>query len=194
MRFEYGSKSQEYDASGAVSATKVTLVNSDGASVPIFLPPDKIDLSNSELLKLALEVIYQENFPQRAENEKFSELQKQTKTNQEKTKANQAEVEKLNSLTDVLVSVAISVQGGIDRTAYSKVATLIAPLVQDKRYTSGDIVTMPYPFNTNPKWTQGTATIFKFQMQQSEGYTYQNQALSEMLQQGILTIIMPKIE
>lgn len=74
MKFEYGSKSQEYDASGSASATKVTLVNSDGASVPIFLPPDKIDLSNTELLELALEVIYQENFPMRAENEKFNTL------------------------------------------------------------------------------------------------------------------------
>lgn len=36
MKFEYGSKSQEYDASGTASATKVMLVNSDGASVPIF--------------------------------------------------------------------------------------------------------------------------------------------------------------
>ncbi|MDW8691151.1 DUF1366 domain-containing protein [Streptococcus suis] len=74
MKFEYGSKSQEYDASGTASATKVMLVNSDGASVPIFLSPDKIDLSNTELLELALEVIYQENFPMRAENEKFNEI------------------------------------------------------------------------------------------------------------------------
>ncbi|MFX3838753.1 DUF1366 domain-containing protein [Streptococcus sp. ZY19097] len=74
MKFEYGSKSQEYDASGTASATKVMLVNSDGASVPIFLAPDKIDLSNTELLELALEVIYQENFPMRAENEKFNEI------------------------------------------------------------------------------------------------------------------------
>lgn len=74
MKFEYGSKSQEYDASGSASTTKVTLVNSDGASVPVFLPPDKIDLSNTELLELALEVIYQENFPMRAENEKFNTL------------------------------------------------------------------------------------------------------------------------
>ncbi|MCC9684215.1 DUF1366 domain-containing protein [Streptococcus agalactiae] len=74
MKFEYGSKSQEYDASGTASATKVMLVNSDGASVPIFLPPNKIDMPNSELLELALEVIYQENFPMRAENEKFNTL------------------------------------------------------------------------------------------------------------------------
>ena len=76
MKFEYESKSKEYDASGAASATKVVLRNRDGAYVPVFLPVDKIDLSNTELLNEALEVIYQENFPQRAENEKFNDLDK----------------------------------------------------------------------------------------------------------------------
>ena len=76
MKFEYDSKSKEYDASGAAYATKVVLKNRDGAYVPVFLPVDKIDLSNTELLNEALEVIYQENFPQRAENEKFNELDK----------------------------------------------------------------------------------------------------------------------
>ncbi|ATI20027.1 hypothetical protein PP251_gp17 [Streptococcus phage STP1] len=79
MRFEYESKSKEYDASGAAYATKVVLKNRDGAYVPVFLPVEKIDLSNTELLNEALEVIYQENFPQRAENEKFNELDKKIK-------------------------------------------------------------------------------------------------------------------
>ena len=74
MKFEYDSKSKEYDASGAAYATKVVLKNRDGAYVPVFLPAEKINLSNTELLELALEVIYQENFPQRAENEKFNEI------------------------------------------------------------------------------------------------------------------------
>ncbi|AZF90773.1 hypothetical protein PP215_gp18 [Streptococcus phage CHPC919] len=79
MKFEYESKSKEYDASGAAYATKVVLKNRDGAYVPVFLPVEKIDLSNTELLKEALEVIYQENFPQRAENEKFNELDEKIK-------------------------------------------------------------------------------------------------------------------
>lgn len=74
MKFEYASKSQDYDASGAASATKVVLKNTDGAVVPVFLPVEKIDLSNTELLNAALEVIYQENFPQRAETERFNKL------------------------------------------------------------------------------------------------------------------------
>lgn len=79
MKFEYASKSQEYDASGAASSTKVVLKNTDGAIVPVFLPVEKIDLSNTELLNAALEVIYQENFPQRAETEKFNELDEKIK-------------------------------------------------------------------------------------------------------------------
>lgn len=79
MKFEYASKSQEYDASGAASATKVVLKNTDGAIVPVFLPVEKIDLSNTELLNAALEVIYQENFPQRAETEKFNDLDEKIK-------------------------------------------------------------------------------------------------------------------
>ena len=79
MKFEYESKSKEYDASGAAYATKVVLRNRDGAYVPVFLPVEKIDLSNTELLNAALEVIYQENFPQRAENEKFNELDEKIK-------------------------------------------------------------------------------------------------------------------
>ncbi|AYP29515.1 hypothetical protein SW13_022 [Streptococcus phage SW13] len=79
MKFEYESKSKEYDASGAAYATKVVLKNRDGAYVPVFLPVEKIDLSNTELLNEALEVIYQENFPQRAENEKFNELDEKIK-------------------------------------------------------------------------------------------------------------------
>lgn len=97
MKFEYGSKSQEYDASGTASATKVMLVNSDGASVPIFLPPDKIDLSNTELLELALEVIYQENFPMRAENEKFNEIGKRIAKYDELNEKATLTIEKMES-------------------------------------------------------------------------------------------------
>lgn len=70
---EYFSKSQEYDGAAKAFATKVTLVNNEGANVPVFLPPDAIDLSNSELYELAMDKHYQDNFPQRAEKEKFAE-------------------------------------------------------------------------------------------------------------------------
>lgn len=74
MKLKFGSKSQEFETDGTVKGTKVTLTNDEGAFYPVMLPADKISLSNSELEEAALEVIYQENFPQRAENEKFNEI------------------------------------------------------------------------------------------------------------------------
>ena len=201
MKLEYGTKSQEFDASGKESATKVTLVNSDGAIVPILLPADKISLSNTELFEMALEALYQENFPNRAENEKFSQVDAQLKQNKEMaTKVEQAAVENkenldtVSSITEVLIALAISQNGGMPTHAYNKVAGFIKPLVKSTRYANGDIVAMPYPFDTNPKWPSGTKTIFKFQMQATEGYTWKEQSLPDMLQQGVLTVVMPRIE
>jgi orf117b gp len=201
MKLGYGTKSQEYDASGTASATKVTLVNSDGAIVPVLLPADKIGLSNTELFELALDVIYQENFPQRAENEKFSKVAQELQKNKEATdKAEQAVTENkenlyaVSTITEVLSAVVVSQNGGMPTFAYEKVAAFIKSLVKGTRYANGDIVAMPYPFETNAKWPKGTLTIFMFQMRANEGFTYKDQLLSDMLQQGVLTVIMPKID
>ncbi|WP_247941262.1 DUF1366 domain-containing protein [Streptococcus oralis] len=201
MKLEYGTKSQEFDASGKESATKVTLVNADGAIVPILLPADKIDLSNTELLDLALDVIYQENFPQRAENERFRKVTQELQKNKEAMdKAEQATTENkenlyaVSTITEVLSAVVVSQNGGMPTFAYEKVAAFIKPLVKGTRYANGDIVSMPYPYDTNPKWPKETPTILKFQMQPSEGYTWKEQALADMLQQGVLTVVMPRID
>ena len=201
MKLEYGSKSQEFDASGATSATKVTLVNADGAIVPILLPADKIGLSNTELFEMALEVLYQENFPNRAETEKFSKVDEQLKQNKEMAvKVEQATVENKENLDaaseilEIMIALSVSQNGGMPTFAYGKVANFIKPLVKSTRYSNGDIISGAYPFDTNPKWPSGTKTIFKFQMQPTEGYTWKEQSLAEMLQQGVLTVVMPRID
>ena len=200
MKLEYGTKSLEYDGSGAVSSTKITLVNSAGANVPVFLPADKIGLSNTELFDLALDVIYQENFPQRAENERFSKVDQELQKNKEaaaqteqavtETKEN---LDTVSAITEVLIALAISQNGGMPTHTYNKVTSFVKPLAKDKRYNNGDIVAMPYPYDTNPKWPKGTQTIFKWQMQQSEGYTYKEQDIADMLRQGVLTVVMPRM-
>lgn len=201
MKLEYGTKSLEYDGSGTASATKVTLVNSDGAIVPVLLQADKISLSNTELLDLALDVIYQENFPQRAENERFSKVTQELQKNKEATdkaeqaaNANKENLYAVSTITEVLSAVVVSQNGGMPTFAYEKVANFIKPLVKSTRYSNGDIVAMPYPFETNAKWPKGTQTIFMFQMQPTEGYTWKEQSLAEMLQQGVLTVVMPRID
>ena len=201
MKLEYGTKSQEFYAIGTASATKVTLVNSNGAIVPILIPADKISISNSELFELALEALYQENFPNRAEKEKFNQVEAQLKQNKEMaTKVEQATVENkenldtVSAITEVLIALTVSQNGGMPTYAYNKVAAFIKPLVKSTRYLNGDIISGAYPFDTNAKWPKGTLTIFKFQMQVTEGYTWKEQSLSDMLQQGVLTVVMPRIE
>ena len=136
MKLEYGSKSQEFDASGTASATKVTLINANGAIVPIWLPADKISLSNTELFELALEALYQENFPNRAENERFSKVNQELQKNKEAAdKAEQAATETkenldtVSAITEVLIALAISQSGGMPTNAYVKVAAFVKPRV-----------------------------------------------------------------
>ena len=193
MKLEFLSKSVDY-VGGEPYKTRVVLGNSEGAIYPVFFDPDFINKESGELFKLAWEKIYQENFPKKAENDKFNQVDEQLEKNKKAGEANKQKVEDVVTLTDVLISLAITRDGGMEQSAYAKVAAIIKPLVKEQRYTSGDIVAMPYPFDTNSKWTQGTATIFKFQMQQSESYTYQSQTIADMLQKGVLTIVMPKIE
>lgn len=193
MKLEFLSKSLDYKG-GEPYKTRVVLGNSEGAIYPAFFSPDAIAEEAGVLYKRAMDTVLMENFPDKGQNEKLNKIDKQLEENKKAAEDNQKKVADIKTLTDVLVSVAISVQGGMDRTAYSKVAALIAPLAQDKRYTNGDIVAMPYPFDTNPKWAKGTTTIFKFATRENDGYTYKGQQVPEMLQQGLLSVILPKIE
>lgn len=74
MRLEFQRKSLDYNLDGSLRGTVVTLGNVENSYVPILLPGDQTALGNQELFELALEKHYQENLPQRAENEKFNLL------------------------------------------------------------------------------------------------------------------------
>ncbi|WP_044686626.1 DUF1366 domain-containing protein, partial [Streptococcus suis] len=56
--------------------TRVLLINDEGAMYPIYFDKEAIDKSDAELFELALEKIYQDNFPNRAEDEKFNAIGK----------------------------------------------------------------------------------------------------------------------
>ena len=154
------------------------------------LAGDRTGDSDDVLIKAVLDIVKTEIDPSSA----IVQAQEQLNKAKEDLTANKEYLESVSAITEVLIALGISQNGGMPTHAYSKVAAFIKPLVKDRRYSNGDIVAMPYPFDTNPKWPQGTQTIFKFQMQQSEGYTYKEQVLSEMLQKGILTVVMPRIE
>ena len=74
MKLEFHSKSLNYNLDGSLKGTVVTLGHMDGGHLPVVLAGDQTALSNQELFELAMEEHYQENFPNRAENEKFNLL------------------------------------------------------------------------------------------------------------------------
>lgn len=90
MKLKFSSKSQEFAVDGTVTGTKVTLTNDEGAFYPVMLPADKISLSNDELESLAKDVIYQENFRDKYENEKFNEITKELASYKENSEVAQA--------------------------------------------------------------------------------------------------------
>ena len=154
------------------------------------LAGDRTGDSDDVLIKAVLDIVKTEIDPSSA----IVQAQEQLKQAKEDLTANKEYLESVSAITEVLIALAISQNGGMPTNTYSKVAQFIKPLVKDRRYANGDIVSMPYPYETNPKWPKDTLTILKFQMQESEGYTYKDQALAEMLQKGILTIVMPRID
>lgn len=161
------------------------------------LSGDRTTEQEDVLIQAVLDIIKAELDPGsaivKAQAEIKQAVQTLAKTNTDLT-ANKEYLESVSAITEVLIALAIGQNGGMPTNTYSKVAQFIKPLVKDRRYVNGDIVSMPYPYDTNPKWPKETQTILKFQMQESEGYTYKDQPLVEMLQKGILTIVMPRIE
>ena len=73
MKLEFISKSLDY-LNNDPFRTKVVLGNSEGAFYPVYFDKDAISKSDAELLELATEKIYQDNFPNRAEDEKFNAI------------------------------------------------------------------------------------------------------------------------
>lgn len=154
------------------------------------LDGDRMAESDESLIEAVKKVVIAELDPAGA----IASMQQKVENTSQKTDENKEAVERIGKLTNVMILMAVSTDGGMRQDLYNEIASLLPSLTDGVRYTNGDIVAMHYPYDTNPKWPQGTQTIFKFQMQKSEGYTYKGQTVSDMLQQGVLTMIMPRIE
>ncbi|HEP5251312.1 TPA: DUF1366 domain-containing protein [Streptococcus pyogenes] len=101
MDLTFSSKSQEFELDGSVKGTKVVLSNDDGAIYPVLLEADKIDLTNTELEQLALNVIYQKNFRDKYENEKFNEIGEKIAKYDEMIEKMQAAIDKSEKMTQL---------------------------------------------------------------------------------------------
>ena len=82
MKLEFISKSLTYLNSEPLK-TLVVLGNSSGAYVPVLFEKEDIEKSDAELFLMALDTLYEENFPDRAEKEKFNKVDDKLKRQQE---------------------------------------------------------------------------------------------------------------
>lgn len=88
MKLKFIGKSQDFLQNEPV-ATRVILGNEEGAVYPVFFDADYIEKPIEELEKLALEKIYQENFPHKAERDKFEYFDSAIKRADKATKENE---------------------------------------------------------------------------------------------------------
>lgn len=178
-KLEFKSKSLDYDLSNN-KRTHVILVDDNNSVVHIYLDESAIDMSNAELYSMAMQELYDVNFPSKAENDKFNKVEEK--------------IDAVDNAMDVIVAFAVSIKGSMNTRAYAKIASAAKPLVSGKRYGNGDVVVMPYPYDTNEKWPKGTPTIYSFAMQENEGYSYKAQKVDEMIKQGVLSTVMPRFD
>ncbi|HEM4901729.1 TPA: DUF1366 domain-containing protein [Streptococcus suis] len=115
MRLKFGNKSLEY-TQGEHPKTRVLLINDEGAMYPIYFDKEAIDKADAELFELALEKIYQDNFPNRAEDEKFNEIGKRL------AKVDDIAEEATKNLEKVKAQVTLSASS---RVAFLQVVTTL---------------------------------------------------------------------
>lgn len=69
-----------YDSNGAVLTTIVSIFNTNGGTViETTLKGDHLNKSEDEIVQLALEQFYEDTYPNKAENEKFTKVDEKLK-------------------------------------------------------------------------------------------------------------------
>lgn len=150
------------------------------------LDGDRMAESDESLIEAVKKVVIAELDPAGA----IASMQQKVENTSQKTDENKEAVERIGKLTNVMVLMAVSTDGGMRQDLYNEIASLLPSLTDGVRYTNGDIVSMPYPYDTNPKYPQGTPVILRF----LDNWSHKGQSLQEMLQKGACATIMPKLE
>lgn len=150
------------------------------------LDGDRMAESDDSLIETVKKVVIAELDPAGA----IASMQQKVENTSQKTDENKEAVERIGKLTNVMVLMAVSTDGGMRQDLYNEIASLLPSLTDGVRYTNGDIVVAPYPYDTNPKYPQGTPVILRF----LDNWSHKGQSLQEMLQKGACATIMPKLE
>ena len=110
---------------------------------------DRTNEQKDVLIQAVLDILKSELDPGSAIVKAQAEIEQAVQT-LAKTKtdliANIENLDNVSAITEVLIALAIGQNGGMPTNTYSKVAQFIKPLVKDRRYANGDIVSMPYPY------------------------------------------------
>ena len=123
MKLEFISKSLDY-LNNDPYRTKVVLGNSEGAYYPIYFDKDAISKSDAELLSLATEKIYQDNFPNRAEDERFNTLGEKIAEYDELIEKSQKAIKDLEQATEEAKLRTVKNEQAVN-TAVSELTELI---------------------------------------------------------------------
>lgn len=115
MKLKFLSKSLEYIGAEPIEV-QVILGNDEGAYYPIKFPKSYLDKTDAELYLLAMEKMYQMNFPNRAEDEKFNEIGKRL------AKVDDITEEATKNLEKVQEQVKLSASS---RLSFLKIMTLL---------------------------------------------------------------------
>ena len=115
MKFKFLTKSTEY-LGISPHRTVVVIGNDEGASIPYYFDKEAINLTDSELFDMAMEKMYQENFPNRAEGEKFNEIGKRLAKVDDITEQATKNLEKVQEQAQLSAS---------SRSSFLKIITLL---------------------------------------------------------------------
>ena len=108
-----------YDSNGAVLTTIVSIFNTNGGTViETTLNGDHLTKSEDEIVQLALEQFYQDTYPNKAENEKFTKVDEKLKQLDVKL----AELDKLKKELDItqgsLMDLITQISGSLEAENY----------------------------------------------------------------------------
>ena len=124
MKLEFHGKSLNYNLDGSLRGTVVTLGHIDGGHLPVLLPGDQTALGNQELFELALEKHYEENFPNRAENERFNTIGEKIAKYDELIEKSQKAIKRLEETTEEAKAATVKNEEAVNN-AVSELTELI---------------------------------------------------------------------
>ena len=132
MKLEFHSKSLNYNLDGSLKGTVVTLGHMDGGHLPVVLAGDQTALSNQELFELAMEEHYQENFPNRAENEKFNLLGEKIAKYDDLIEKSQTAIKDLEGATAEAKEATVKNEESVNNAVSELTELIMASLVNRK--------------------------------------------------------------